>query len=254
MNIDILHIFSANSANDHNYKHLWLKGASLFIPQINELLKYTNYEFQIINIEEFINEKSNILGQIFEYNKSDKSTYHNYHILYSYIFNKLDTNKNLNIFEVGLGTNNPDLLSTMNINGNIIGSPGASLFSFRDYLPNSNIYGADIDKYILFECDRIKTCYIDQLDINTFDNIKTNFGDIKYDLIIDDGLHSIGANLNTLLFALNNINDNGWIVIEDIIQIDNWRSIDFILKSSNKFKTYIIKSKNDTFLYVINKL
>jgi len=142
----------------------------------------------------------------------------------------------------------------MNINGNIIGSPGASLFSFRDYLSNSNIYGADIDKNILFECDRIKTCYIDQLDMNTFDNIKTNFGDIKYDLIIDDGLHSIGANLNTLLFALNNINDNGWIVIEDIIQIDNWRSIDFILKSTNKFITYIIKSKNGAYLYVINKL
>lgn len=40
MNIDILHLFSANSANDHNYKQLWMKGASLFIPQINELLKY----------------------------------------------------------------------------------------------------------------------------------------------------------------------------------------------------------------------
>jgi 23S rRNA U2552 (ribose-2'-O)-methylase RlmE/FtsJ len=136
------------------------------------------------------------------------------------------------------------------------GRPGASLFSFRDYLPNSNIYGADIDENILFECDRIKTCYIDQLDMNTFDNIKTKFGDIKYDLIIDDGLHSIGANLNTLLFALYNINDNGWIVIEDINlnTIDNWRSVDFILKSSNKFITYIIKSKNNAYLYVINKL
>lgn len=195
-----------------------------------------------------MNDDSNILGQIFEYNKSDKSTSHNYHILYSYILNRLDTNKKLNIFEVGLGTNNPHLISTMNINGR----PGASLFSFMDYLPNSNIYGADIDENILFESDRIKTCYINQLDINTFDNIKTNFGDIKYDLIIDDGLHSIGANLNTLLFALNNINDNGWIVIEDINfnTIDNWRSVDFILKSSNKFKTFIIKSKC---IFICNK-
>jgi hypothetical protein len=80
MNIDILNLFSAGSANDHNYKHLWVKGASLFIPQINELLKYTNYEFQIINIEEFMNNASNILGIIFEYNRSDKSTNHNYHI------------------------------------------------------------------------------------------------------------------------------------------------------------------------------
>ena len=33
----------------------------------------------------------------------------------------------------------------------------------------------------------------------TFDNIKKTFGNIEYDLIIDDGLHSIGANFNTLL-------------------------------------------------------
>jgi hypothetical protein len=67
-----------------------------------------------------------------------------------------------------------------------------------------------------------KTAYVDQLDIKTFNGIITSFGDIKYDLIIDDGLHSIGANLNTLLFALQNIKSGGWIVIEDIYKINNW--------------------------------
>lgn len=80
--------------------------------------------------------------------------------------------------------------------------PGASLYAFKEYLPNANIYGCDIDKDILFENEGIKTCFVDQLDSTTFENISNSFGKIKYDLIIDDGLHSIGANLNTLLFAL----------------------------------------------------
>jgi len=110
-----------------------------------------------------------------------------------------------------------------------------------------------LTKNILFQSERIKTCYVDQLEYRTFSNISNNFGNIKFDLIIDDGLHSIGANLNTLLYSLENLNKNGWIVIEDIHIKDNWKSIDFILKSTNKFKTYIIKD-NYKYLYVVNKL
>jgi len=246
--MDILHLFSANSANDELNKDLWLIGASLFIPQINKLLEYTSYEFNILDIENFNNENVTNLGNILANNQSDKSTCHNYHIMYSFIFNKLSAN--INILEIGLGTNNPNLVSTMHS----WGRPGASLYAFREYLPNANIYGADIDKDILFESDRIKTCYVDQLDSTSFENISNNFGNIKYDLIIDDGLHSIGANFNTLLFALNSVNDNGWIVIEDIRIIENWKSIDFILNSTNKYKTYIIKTSGSAYLYVINKL
>lgn len=153
-------------------------------------------------------------------------------------------NSKLNVLEIGIGTNNPNLVSTMGLGG----TPGASLIAFNNYLPNSMIYGADIDKNILFTYDRIKTFYVDQLDINTFDNI-------KFDLIIDDELHSIGANFNTLLYALEHLNVNGWIVIEDIKKshIDNWRAIDFIIKSMNKYKSYIILTKA-AYIYVINKI
>lgn len=242
-----LYLFSAGSANDELYKNLWIKGASLFIPQINKLIDYTNYYFEIIDIEYFKNDNSDKLGYIFFKNGSDKSTSHNYHILYSYILKKLD--KNINILEIGLGTNDPKLISTMGENG----KPGASLYSFLEYLPNSNIYGADIDKNILFQSEKIKTCYIDQLELETFNNVSNNFGNIKFDLIIDDGLHSIGANLNTLIYSIENLNKNGWIVIEDIHIKDNWKSIDFILNSTNKFKTFFIKD-NDKYLFVLNKL
>jgi hypothetical protein len=245
---DELSMFSAGSANDDKHKHLWVKGASLFINQINNLLEHVDYNFNIVNISDFTNDY-NQLGSILANNKSDKSTSHNYHIIYSYIFNQLGVDSNLNILEVGLGTNNPDIVSSMGVTGR----PGASLYGFREYLPNSNIYGADIDRNILFESDRIKTCFVDQLNINTFNEINDKFGNIKYDLIIDDGLHSIGANLNTLLFALKNLNEKGWIVIEDIHIVNNWKAIDFILSNSKKYKTYVVKTKV-SHIYVVNKL
>ena len=155
-------MFSAGSANDSKNTHLWVKGAALFIPQINKILEETNYKFEIMDIRDFNNSNSINLGNILEKNRSDKSTSHNYHILYSHIFNNIG--ENINILEIGLGTNNPDLVSSMGVNGR----PGASLYSFRDYLPNANIYGADIDRDILFESERIKSCFVDQLDITPF--------------------------------------------------------------------------------------
>ena len=244
-----LFMFSAGSANDDINKHLWVKGASQFISQINRLLEHTNYVFETIDKNNFKSDYTR-LGNILQNNNSDKSTSHDYHILYSFIFNKLGENSKLNVLEIGLGTNNPQLVSTMGQNGR----PGASLYAFREYLPNAHIYGCDIDKDILFESERIKTCYVDQMESTTFDKLSENFGNIKFDLIIDDGLHSIGANLNTLLYALNNLNENGWIAIEDIHIKENWKSVDFILSSTKKFKTYMINTKSGAHLYLINKV
>ena len=107
--------------------------------------------------------------------------------------------------------------------------------------------------------DRIKTCYVDQLDASTFDgSIVQTFGKQKYDLIIDDGLHAIGANLNTLLFALDNVNDNGWIVIEDIgaNNVSNWTGIDYILSQNKHYETFMIdeKKQGGGYMYVVHKL
>ena len=247
--MDSLYPFSAGSANDDRNKQLWVKGASLFIKQINELVeKTTPYSFDIQPIKTFQCDCGE-LGSILAQHNSDKSTSHNYHILYAHIFHQLGRNNALNVLEIGMGTNNPTLVSTMGESGR----PGASLYAFRDYLPNSAIYGADIDRDILFTSDRIQTGYVDQLDANAFLNLATQFGDIKYDLIIDDGLHSIGANFNTLLFALDHLNDNGWIVIEDIHIIDNWKSIDFILGTNPKYNTYLVNALRG-YLYVIQKV
>ena len=251
-------VFGAASMNDSEYSQLWVDGAAQFIPRLNQLLGRAGSEFPIVDVTTFQNPSQDDLGRLLEQHMSDKSTTHNYNILYSHIFDILGRNNPLNVLEVGLGTNNPSLVSSMGQDGR----PGASIFAFRDYLPNSTIYGADIDKDILFQSDRIKTAFVDQMNPESFTSMQTDLGGShKYDLIIDDGLHSIGANFNTLLFALDNLNTDGWFVVEDIGAGvgDNWKSIDFIMKTMPGFETFMVKTsggyyyQNTSYMYVVHK-
>jgi hypothetical protein len=131
----------------------------------------------------------------FDYFGSDKSTVHDYHKLYGKILD--DINHPYLIFEIGLGTNNVDIASNMGR----LGKPGASLRAFRESYPNAMIYGADFDKRILFNEDRITTFFVDQTSPLTFQRLYENIPD-EFDLMIDDGLHSISANLNSLKFFM----------------------------------------------------
>src|SRR6185369_4940030 len=76
-------------------------------------------------------------------------------------------------------------------------------------------YGADIDRKVLFTEDRIRTFYADQTDAASLDEL-ARFLPEDLDLVIDDGLHSPDANLNTLSLGLRKVRPGGWVVIEDI--------------------------------------
>jgi hypothetical protein len=244
--------FTANSMNFDKYPELTIKSAEEMLEGINSLLKLNSYYQKIYEVSDFNCENTDIvntLQNLFNKYNSDKARTHNYYKIYAFILDKLGVDNKLNLLEIGLGTNNPNLVSTMGSSGN----PGASILAFRDFLPNSNIYGADIDKNILFNSDRIKTHYVDQLDKKSFKDLSENM----YDIIIDDGLHSTGANINTLLFAMDHIRDNGWIIIEDISDefkhYENWFIIDYILKNNTNFKTYLVKCKI-SYVYILNKI
>ena len=248
--IDNLKIYSPNSAGDYKSKaKLTLICANEIIPTLNSLcsnLKFENY-LEIVNIQDYNNLKNSMkigeLEKLLNKYGSDKANRHNYHIFYSTLFE--NTNEVKNILEVGLGTNNKNIVSTMGKHGN----PGASLKAFRDYFSNANIYGADIDKSILFNDIRIKTFYFNQLDTYSHENI--NF-DFKFDLIIDDGLHMPIANIRTINFALSKITDTGYLVIEDILDesLPIFNLISFLLKESVSCK---IINTNYGNLFVINK-
>ena len=169
---------------------------------------------------------------LFEQNGSDKKE--NYLCaLYYEIFLKNNIN---NLLEIGLGTNNIKIRSNMGLNG----SPGASLRAFGQYLNKSKIFGADIDKDILFQTGNIKTFYVDQLNVLSISNLKKQLP--KLDLIIDDGLHQPDANLNIILELLDHLNENGIMVIEDIEDTfqDLFEILSHQISSSEKYDAQII--------------
>jgi len=128
-----------------------------------------------------------------------------------------------NVFECGLGTNNPNLPSSMGISG----KPGASLRVWRDFFPNAMIYGADIDRDVLFEEDRIKTFYIDQLNPSAIGSFWQTVDTIDFDFIVDDGLHTFEAGSTLFLHSIDRLGPNGIYVIEDVNGADLLRYKDF---------------------------
>lgn len=149
------------------------------------------------------------LRVLFDHYGSDKAA-HAYHYLYGKILNDPDAVNR--ILEVGLGTNQIDVVSNMGPTG----KPGASLRAFQEHCINASLFGADVDRRILFEEARIKTFFVDQTRYETFEALRSNIGFCDFDLIIDDGLHSPHANLITLQFSLSALKRGGWLVIEDI--------------------------------------
>ena len=131
------------------------------------------------------------------------------------------------------------------------GRPGASLRAFKEFLPEANIYGADIDRRILFEEDRIKTFFVDQTNPGSFAAVATQIN-CKFDVIIDDGLHSPNANIATLVFACNNLKQGGWFIVEDIAAaaIPVWRVVSALLPKD--YRSWLIDAEGE-FLFAIRR-
>jgi hypothetical protein len=87
---------------------------------------------------------------------------------------------------------------------------------WRDYFKNSLIYGGDIDKEILFEEDRIKTFYLDQLNEHSIKEMWSNINKSNFDIIFDDGLHSFEAGLTMFSYSFDKLRKNGIYIIEDV--------------------------------------
>lgn len=198
-------------------------------------------EFDIVPIEKLCRstearQNAQLLERLFRTNGSDKSTVHNYHLLYGYILSRLPTDPK--ILEIGLGSNDTDIPSNMGING----TPGASLRSFKEFLPHASVSGADIDPKI--SVHGFTTFVVDQTNLDSFGILSESIG-YDLDLIIDDGLHSPDANLNTLAFALRHLSQRGFIVIEDIPEaaLPIWKLISHLTLNS-KYNTLIVSSKS----------
>ncbi len=107
------------------------------------------------------------------------------------------------------------------------GRPGASLRGWRELFPNAVVYGADIDRDILFEEDCIKTFYCDQLDAVAIHDLWSQPAlQGGMDIIIDDGLHTFEGNISFLEGSLGQLHPDGYYIVEDIRTdaVEKWRN------------------------------
>ena len=147
---------------------------------------------------------------------------HNYTTVYYALFEGMRAVP-LRIFELGLGSTNPAFQFSMGI----YGRPGASLRGWRAFFPRAEVFGADIDRDALFNESGIQTYFCDQLDPAS---IREMWAEpslrMGMDIIIEDGLHTLEANMNFLENSVDLVRSGGFYIIEDIAKscIDRWKN------------------------------
>ena len=148
---------------------------------------------------------------------------HNYADLYDLIFFGR-RNSVASVLEVGTGSNDEQVKGSMGLSA----KPGASLYMWREYFPNAEIFGADIDpKALIFE-NRITCFEVDQTNLESVRKLASQLPK-TLDLIIDDGLHEYQAGV-TLFEGLRGLmNDETLYVIEDTHVFDLPRYREFFI-------------------------
>jgi hypothetical protein len=189
-------------------------------------------EFFDLKLYEKETELCNIMNSL----GSDKgSGHHNYTKFYDFLFKNIKSDVKY-FFELGLGTNNPQIPSNMaGFRNGIGGIPCGSLRGWEKYFENANIMGADIDKDILIQEGNIKTFYCDQTSESSIKDLCSNFN-FKFDVVIEDGLHTFEANKIFLENFVGMLRDGGIYIIEDVDKRDFSDFESYILANKSKFK------------------
>ena len=163
-------------------------------------------------------------------NSTDKDTIHSYLETYDNLFSKFQ-NQHVDLLEIG----------SLN---------GGSLYLWHKYFKSSNITSLDIAHNIHphMKIDSIKYMILDAYNVHTISLLD------KYDVIIDDGPHT----LDSFIFFTQNyvklLNPQGIAIIEDI-QDEKWINI----LDQNLPPQYVsqtidlrnIKNRYDDILYII---
>jgi hypothetical protein len=176
------------------------------------------------------------LTEIIDFYGSDKNL-SGYTKKYEQVFESIRQEK-FNLLEIGIGTIIPDAQSSMANTKVPNYKPGASLRSWQEYFPNAMIYGGDIQPDTQFEENRIKTFLFDSTNPKECDN---TLGDMKFKIIIDDGLHTGIAQISTFINLYSRVESNGIYVIEDINQPHIFQ---FLENKIEKENIYISEFRN----------
>lgn len=147
-----------------------------------------------------------MLEELFNKYGCDKAAKHNYHTVYEPEFDAI-RNETINILEVGV-------------------FKGDSVRAWLEFFPNATIYGIDVFTRVkpedidVLQHERVKWLKADSTNIAVRDQIKKAWPRIRFDIIIDDGLHTPDANAKTLhnLFPL--MKKTGKFYVEDVWPLD----------------------------------
>ena len=100
---------------------------------------------------------------------------------------------------------------------------------------------------VLFSEERIETFFLDQTDFAAYSGLPTK----TYDMIIDDGLHTVDANLTVLIYAMKVLRPGAWLAIEDIHPAAEpiWRVLPALMPPG--YESHLIKT--DSLVFVTRK-
>ena len=179
---------------------------------------------------------------------TDKNDVHSYLDTYEQLFvSKKNTAKN--VLEIGIG--------------NFREKNGGSIELWNAYFTNAKIYGLDIitpDRVIdkLFNNDNVVIytevdAYNEEFFVNTFLN-----KNIKFDVVLDDGPHSLDSMIQFIKLYSQVMTDDGILIIEDVQDV-NWLNIlanavpDHLKHFIELYDLRANKNRYDDLLFVINK-
>ena len=103
---------------------------------------------------------------------------------------------------------------------------GTSHSSWAEYFPNAQIYGIDIftrispEEVPILKNDRMHWIKGDSTSEEVKQRIEEKWGNVKFDIIIDDGLHTPEANAKTFLNLIDRLKSDGTFYIEDVWPLD----------------------------------
>jgi hypothetical protein len=166
-----------------------------------------------------------MLKDLFNKYGCDKAKKHSYHLIYEPQFEPIRNNA-INLLEVGV-------------------FKGDSVRAWLDYFPNATIYGVDIFTRVkpedidVLQHPRVKWMRCDSTAENVRDQIKEEWPRIRFDVIIDDGLHTPEANAKTLANLVPLLKKNGMYFVEDVWPFD--------IMTSDQWKHPWITSHSDVY-------
>lgn len=167
---------------------------------------------------------------------TDKNTVHSYLPVYQKLFGHRNIE---NILEIGVQL-------------------GGSIKLWSDYFQNANVFGIDLtDELIRLDIKNKKNIFLFFGDAYT-QNMANKLDNVKFDIIIDDGSHTLDSMKAAINLYLPKLKNDGIFIIEDVRDIKWFEELKSVLAEEDKkyVKEFDLRKKKkrwDDILFVVDR-